>query len=66
MLLTFLSRAAETSVQCPVEEGEYVVEHTVALPKEIPQGLPLVHTCYFPLTSSLSQVFCRRQGVHSG
>lgn len=31
-------RNAQTDVQCPVEEGHYVVEQTVALPKEIPQG----------------------------
>ncbi|CAL1695450.1 unnamed protein product [Somion occarium] len=30
--------AANTSVQCPVEEGEYTVTHTVTLPKEIPQA----------------------------
>ncbi|KAI0080100.1 MD-2-related lipid-recognition [Panus rudis PR-1116 ss-1] len=30
------ARNAETSVQCPVEEGEYTVTHTVTLPKEIP------------------------------
>ncbi|PAV22666.1 Phosphatidylglycerol phosphatidylinositol transfer [Pyrrhoderma noxium] len=29
---------AGTEVQCPVEEGEYVVEQTVALPKEIPRA----------------------------
>jgi len=30
-------------VQCPVEAGKYVVEQTVALPKEIPQGeLPMI------------------------
>ncbi|KAI9460885.1 ML domain-containing protein [Lactarius psammicola] len=32
------ARNANTSVQCPVEKGSYVVEHTVALPKEIPQA----------------------------
>ena len=26
------------SVQCPVEEGDYTIEQTVALPKEIPKG----------------------------
>ncbi|KAF7358737.1 hypothetical protein MSAN_01212700 [Mycena sanguinolenta] len=30
------ARNAGTSVQCPVEPGDYVVEQTVALPKEIP------------------------------
>ena len=25
-------------IECPIEQGEYVVEHTVALPKEIPPG----------------------------
>jgi len=36
--LRYLRRNANTSVQCPVEKGTYEVEHTVALPKEIPQG----------------------------
>jgi ML domain len=31
-------RNAELEVQCPVKEGDYLVEHTVALPKEIPKG----------------------------
>jgi hypothetical protein len=31
-------RNAELEVQCPVKEGNYLVEHTVTLPKEIPQG----------------------------
>lgn len=37
-LLTVASRAANATVQCPVEEGDYVVSHTVALPREIPPG----------------------------
>ncbi|KAN0125165.1 ML domain containing protein [Russula decolorans] len=32
------ARNAETDVQCPVEKGHYVVEQTVALPKEIPKA----------------------------
>ncbi|KAG6842588.1 Phosphatidylglycerol/phosphatidylinositol transfer protein [Blastosporella zonata] len=32
------ARAANASVQCPVEPGDYEVTHTVALPKEIPQA----------------------------
>ncbi|KAH9985440.1 ML domain-containing protein, partial [Russula compacta] len=32
------ARNAQASVQCPVDEGHYVVEQTVALPKEIPQA----------------------------
>ncbi|KAI9445206.1 ML domain-containing protein [Lactarius indigo] len=32
------ARKANTSVQCPIEEGSYDVEQTVALPKEIPQA----------------------------
>lgn len=32
------SRNAKATVQCPVEPGSYIVEHTVALPKEIPKG----------------------------
>jgi hypothetical protein len=35
-------------VQCPVEEGDYVVEQTVALPKEIPKGaLPSLSRCIY-------------------
>ncbi|KIK71085.1 hypothetical protein GYMLUDRAFT_235459 [Collybiopsis luxurians FD-317 M1] len=30
------ARNANASIQCPVEEGDYVVEQTVDLPKEIP------------------------------
>lgn len=33
-----LSRSANASVQCPVEKGQYIVEQTVDLPKEIPPG----------------------------
>ncbi|PPQ64423.1 hypothetical protein CVT26_002130 [Gymnopilus dilepis] len=32
------ARAANASVQCPVEKGAYTVEQTVALPKEIPKA----------------------------
>jgi len=32
------ARNANTTVQCPVQKGEYQVEHTVALPKEIPKA----------------------------
>lgn len=32
-------RKANTTVQCPVQPGEYEVQHTVSLPKEIPQGM---------------------------
>ncbi|KAI5115312.1 hypothetical protein M0805_004991 [Coniferiporia weirii] len=32
------ARNAEADVQCPVEEDEYVVVQTVALPKEIPRA----------------------------
>ncbi|KAH7911964.1 ML domain-containing protein [Hygrophoropsis aurantiaca] len=32
------ARSANASVQCPVTKGEYTVEHTVALPKEIPRA----------------------------
>ncbi|KAG6911902.1 Phosphatidylglycerol/phosphatidylinositol transfer protein [Tephrocybe rancida] len=35
------ARKANASVQCPIEEGNYVVKHTVALPREIPRGAPL-------------------------
>lgn len=40
-LLTFHllhSRNANSSVQCPVQPGPYEVQHTVALPKEVPRG----------------------------
>ena len=37
-MLSFFRRNANTSVQCPVEKGNYEVVHRVALPKEIPQG----------------------------
>ncbi|KIP12433.1 hypothetical protein PHLGIDRAFT_81580 [Phlebiopsis gigantea 11061_1 CR5-6] len=32
------ARNAHTDIQCPVEEGEYTVVHTVELPKEIPKA----------------------------
>ncbi|KAF8974000.1 ML domain-containing protein [Flammula alnicola] len=32
------ARNANASVQCPVEKGSYIVEQTVALPKEIPKA----------------------------
>ncbi|KAG0708943.1 ML domain-containing protein [Suillus ampliporus] len=32
------ARGANTTIQCPVEEGDYTVVQTVALPKEIPQA----------------------------
>jgi len=32
------ARNANATVQCPVEPGEYTVEQTVALPKEIPKA----------------------------
>ncbi|KAI9572896.1 ML domain-containing protein [Boletus coccyginus] len=32
------ARAANVSIQCPIEEGDYVVSHTVPLPREIPQA----------------------------
>jgi len=42
----FSRRNAETDVQCPVEKGDYVVEQTVALPKEIPKGtMPSSSSC---------------------
>ena len=40
--LSISRRNAETSVQCPVEKGEYTVVHTVTLPKEIPPGTILL------------------------
>ncbi|KAG1899139.1 ML domain-containing protein [Suillus fuscotomentosus] len=32
------ARNANATIQCPVEEGDYTVVETVALPKEIPQA----------------------------
>ncbi|KAG2118442.1 ML domain-containing protein [Suillus clintonianus] len=32
------ARSANASIQCPIDEGEYTVVQTVALPKEIPQA----------------------------
>ncbi|KAH7931043.1 hypothetical protein BV22DRAFT_999375 [Leucogyrophana mollusca] len=32
------ARTANASVQCPVTKGDYTVEQTVALPREIPQA----------------------------
>lgn len=31
------ARIANATVQCPVESGSYTVQHTVALPREIPR-----------------------------
>ncbi|KAF9039132.1 MD-2-related lipid-recognition domain-containing protein [Panaeolus papilionaceus] len=32
------ARKANVSIQCPIEPGKYTIEHTVAMPKEIPQA----------------------------
>ncbi|TEB34983.1 hypothetical protein FA13DRAFT_1753373 [Coprinellus micaceus] len=32
------ARNANATIQCPVEEGYYIIEQTVALPKEIPRA----------------------------
>ncbi|KAF9056247.1 MD-2-related lipid-recognition domain-containing protein [Panaeolus papilionaceus] len=32
------ARNANASIQCPIEPGKYTVEHTVALPKEVPRA----------------------------
>ncbi|KAJ3879056.1 ML domain-containing protein [Lentinula edodes] len=37
------ARSANASVQCPVEKGQYVVEQTVDLPKEIPPAKFNIH-----------------------
>ncbi|KAJ4486242.1 ML domain-containing protein [Lentinula aciculospora] len=37
------ARNANASVQCPVEKGQYIVEQTVDLPKEIPPAKFKVH-----------------------
>lgn len=35
---TIHRRKANASIQCPVQRGDYVIEQTVSLPKEIPPG----------------------------
>ncbi|KAJ3935342.1 MAG: ML domain-containing protein [Lentinula lateritia] len=37
------ARSANASVQCPVEKGQYIVEQTVDLPKEIPPAKFNIH-----------------------
>jgi len=37
------ARNSNVSVQCPVEPGSYIVQHTVALPKEIPPAIFIVN-----------------------
>jgi len=37
------ARKANASVQCPVQKGNYLVEQTVSLPKEIPPGKFTIH-----------------------
>ena len=37
-IYVILSRNANATIQCPVERGSYILEQTVALPKEIPKG----------------------------
>ncbi|KAF8560427.1 hypothetical protein OG21DRAFT_69945 [Imleria badia] len=32
------ARNANASIKCPVEKGDHVISHTVALPREIPQA----------------------------
>lgn len=59
------SRNANASIQCPVEEGKHVVSHKVALPKEIPQGLPLEYPGRSLLTLDSSQVRHQCQGIHN-
>lgn len=39
----FIRRKANATVQCPVNKGDYVVEQTVSLPKEIPPGTSAKH-----------------------
>ena len=38
LIHSFHRRKANTSIQCPVDEGTYTITHTVKLPKEIPPG----------------------------
>lgn len=38
ILILSLRRNSDVDVKCPVEEGDYEVTQTVALPKEIPRG----------------------------
>ncbi|CAA7268698.1 unnamed protein product [Cyclocybe aegerita] len=44
------ARKSHTSLQCPVKPGEYTVEHTVALPKEIPKAKFAVNVRGFMVT----------------
>lgn len=41
MLVAGHRKNANSTLQCPVEPGDYVVAQTVALPKEIPPGLSM-------------------------
>ena len=36
--ICYEAKQADADVQCPVEPGDYLVKHTVKLPKEIPPG----------------------------
>lgn len=47
-------RNANTDIQCPVEEGEYTVVHTVELPKEIPKGELIFPTLVCSCTNQTS------------
>ena len=46
-------RNTKADVQCPVEAGDYEVSQTVALPKEIPQGMLLSLLGLQPLVTPL-------------
>lgn len=37
-----IRRKANATIQCPVKEGEYVIEQTADLPKEIPPGASVI------------------------
>lgn len=39
-----IRRKANATIQCPVEKGDYVVEQTVTLPKEIPPGMSAAYS----------------------
>lgn len=63
----FDSRKADATVQCPIEPGEYEVVQTVALPKEIPRGIPCRYRLLFSIAHfKPSQISSFRQRIHSG
>jgi hypothetical protein len=51
-------RNANATIQCPIEQGDYTVVETVALPKEIPQGAhKSMYSIVKPVTESFAAKF---------